>query len=163
MIKQLTSLALAVSLSSCVSSYNLPEGYTGPTAIIKDSATITGSTKAEAFQVSKIDGQLDRTTPMATPYGGGMVVTLQESKRTIPAGKPITVTIAGGNIYAADGAALADMISGNSKKHVHGDVVFTPKSNKVYRVNGVAGKQSSSVWIEDERSGKIVTEKITKN
>ncbi len=163
MIKQLSLAATAVLLSSCVSSYTLPEGYSGPTAIIKDTAIKTGATKAEAFQVSKINGQFDRSSPMATPYGGGMLVTLRESKRTVPAGQPITLTISGGNIYAADGAGLANMISGNAKKHVSGDVVFTPKANKVYKVNGVAGKESSSVWIEDESSRKIVTNKLTKN
>lgn len=163
MIKKLSLLIAAGFLSSCVSYYNLPEGYAGPTAVIKDTATQTGVTKAEAFQVSKINGQLDRSSPMATPYGGGMVVTLMESKRTVPAGQPISLTISGGNIYAADGAGLADMISGNAKKYVSGDVVFTPKANEVYRVNGVAGKESSSVWIEDESSRKIVSRKVTKN
>ena len=163
MIKQLVSLVIVASLSSCVTTYKIPESYTGSTAVIKDTAIKTGMTKAEAFQVSKIEGQFDATSPMATPYGGGMVVSLKESKRTIPAGKPITLTITGGNIYAADGAALADKMSGNAKKLVTGDVVFTPKPNGSYKVNGIAGKESSSVWIEDGSIGKIVTQKITKD
>jgi hypothetical protein len=161
MIKPLVSLAIVATLSSCVTIYKLPEGYTGPTATIKDTAIKTGNTKAEAFEVSKIEGQIDTTSPMATPRGGGMFVYLQESKRTVPAGKPITLTIEGGDIYAADGAALADMMSGNAKKVVTGDVVFTPKPNGSYKVNGIAGKESSSVWVEDESNGKLVTRKIT--
>jgi hypothetical protein len=141
----------------------MPEGYAGPTATVKDTASKTGMTKAEAFQVAKINGLIDTTSPMATPYGGGIGVSLKESKRTIPAGKPITITLTGGNIYAADGAALADMVSGNAKKAVTGDVVFTPKSNGVYKVNGVAGKDSSTVWIEEEATRKVVTQKLTSN
>ncbi len=163
-MKKLASFAvLAVSLSGCVSTYKIPAGSTGPTARLKDTATQTGSMKAEAFQVSKINGLRDTMSPMATPYGGGMSVSLKESSRAIPAGSPITVTLSGGNIYAADGAALADMMSGNAKKSVVGDVVFIPKANGVYKVCGNAGKDSSSIWIEEEGTRKIVTQKITKN
>jgi hypothetical protein len=163
MKKIIMTLALAATLPSCVSTYKIPEGYAGPTAIIKDTATKTGITKAEAFQVSKINGLMDTTSPMATPYGGGLAVSLRESQRTVPAGSPITITLSGGNIYAADGAALADMMSGNAKKYVTGDVVFTPKPNGIYKVNGVAGKDSSTVWVEEEVARKVVTEKLTKN
>ncbi len=163
MTKYLTLPFIAILVSSCISSYQLPEGYTGPTAVIKDTASKTGAIKAEAFQVSKIDGKLDRNSPMATLYGGGMGVILKDSKRIVPAGKPITLTISGGNIYAADGAALFDSMSGNAKKYVQGDVSFTPEPNEVYRVNGVAGKESSCVWIEDESSKKMVTSKVIKN
>jgi hypothetical protein len=163
MIKQLISLAIVASLTSCVSNYKIPEGYSGPTAILKDTATKTGITKAEAFRVTKINGLNDTKSPMATPYGGGIGVSLKESVRTLPAGSLVTVTLSGGNIYAADGAALADMMSGNAKMSVSGDVMFTPKPNGVYKVNGVAGKDSSSVWIEEESTRKIVTQKITAN
>lgn len=157
----LVPLFLALLLPSCVSYYSLPDGYTGPTATIKDTASKTGAVKAEAFQVTKIEGETEGNSPLATPYGGGMVVTLRDSSRRVPAGSPITLTISGGDIYAADGAALFNMISGNMKKSVSGDVVFTPKANGVYKVTGFAGKQSSSVWIEEESSGRVVTKKIS--
>jgi hypothetical protein len=157
MIKQIVSMTLIASLTSCVSTYQLPDGYSGPTAVIKDSATKTGTTKAEAFKVTKIDGQYDGHSPMATPRGGGMVVSLKESMRTVPAGKPITLTISGSNIYAADGAAMADMLSGNAAKAVSGNVVLTPKPNAVYDVKGIVGKNSSSVWIEDVSHKKVGT------
>lgn len=163
MKKIIVTLAFVATLPSCISTYKIPEGYAGPTAIIKDTANKTGMTKAEAFQVSKINGLVDTTSPMATPRGGGMGVSLKESKRTIPAGSPITLTLSGGNIYAADGAALADMLSGNAKKHVTGDVVFTPKPNQIYKVNGIAEKASSSVWVEEEGTRKVVTQKIIQN
>lgn len=154
------SLSLAF-LTSCGSYYSLPDGYTGPTAIIKDTASKTGAAKAEAFQVTKIEGKTEGNSPMATPYGGGMGVTLRDSSRRVPAGHPITLTLSGGDVYAADGAALFDMISGNAKKPVSGDVVFTPKANGKYKVTGFAGQQSSSVWIEEESSGRVVTKKIS--
>ncbi len=165
MLKMKTSLLilpLFLTISSCVSYYSVPEGYTGPTATIQDTATKTGVIKAESFQVSKINGQFDNNSPMATSYGGGVGVTLKESKRTVPANTPLTLSLYGGNIYAADGAALADRLTGQAKKSVSGDVTFTPKKDRVYKVNGVAGKETSSIWIE-ESSGKKVTDVITKS
>ena len=115
------------------------------------------------FQVYKINGRLDKNSITYTPYGGQITIKSEGSKRAVPAGNPITLTISGGDIYTSDGVALADMMSGKSNKYVSGDVTFTPKPNKVYRVNGMAAKTSSSVWVEEESSGRLVTSKVTKN
>lgn len=152
-------MAVAV-LPSCVSYYRIPEDYNGPRATIKDSATNVSPVKAEVFRVHKIDGQLDANTPMATPYGGGMGVTLRDSKREVPA-RSLTLSLTGGEAYAADGVEIVDRIAGKRRKSVTGDVRFAPKPNRTYVVKGRTGKVSSSVWLEEEGTGKVVTQRVT--
>ncbi|MDQ8191774.1 hypothetical protein [Roseibacillus persicicus] len=156
----LLALVSATLLSNCVSYYRLPDGYTGPRATVKDTATQVTPLKAEIFRVQKINGETDGNTPMATPYGGGMGVVLRSSQREIPAGEPITLTIGGGDSYAADGAALIDSMAGKRRKSVSGDIIFIPKADKTYVVKGTTGKDSSSVWLEEEGTQRLVSKKL---
>jgi len=158
---QLLALPICVLFSNCVgTSYQIPVGYTGPLATLKNSGSAVSPVRAEIFNVNKIDGLYSNAkSPMATPYGGGPFVKLRESYSEIPA-KKVIVNIVGHDVYAADGMALLGKISGAERKPVSGDVELNPKPKGVYVVRGELGKRSSSVWIEDAATGKPVTRKV---
>lgn len=158
----LTSLSLvSLCLSACVGpAYQLPPGYNGPLATIKNSGKELSPLKAEVFNVYKIDGCYSHLkSPMATPYGGGPFVTLQTSEAQIPARKT-QIEIVGRDAYAADGVAIMDKIAGGERKTVSGTVELTPKPGGTYIVRGQLDKATSQVWIEDAATGKVVTSKV---
>ena len=73
--------------------------------------------------------------------------------------QPLTLKLSGGSVYAADGVALSDsMIGGNNS--VSGVISFTPKPDAAYSVVGTTGKNSTAVWLIDQKSGKIVSENV---
>ncbi|MEK7950977.1 hypothetical protein [Luteolibacter soli] len=147
---------LALMLPSCVSYYNLPKGYTGPTATIRNSGSAQDAFKATVFEVAKIDGKLSNSSAMQTPRGGGPVVQMGESQVKVAAGQPLQVELSGHDQFAADGAALMYSFGGNVAKPAKATVNFTPKANATYVVKGQLAKQGSAVWLEDAASGKRV-------
>jgi hypothetical protein len=153
---------LAASLlSSCVKFHSLPTDYSGPTAVIRGTASQKNVFKGEGFQVTKVDGKAvyGRGT-VATPVGGGPVLAVQEPEvRVMP--QPVTLTLTGSTVYAADGPAMVDGLIGGSR-HVSGDLSFTPKPGGEYRVKGLLERGSESVWLVEEKTGKMVGHKITK-
>jgi len=146
---------LALALPSCVSYYNLPKDYTGPTATIRNTGAAQDAFKASVFEVAKIDGKLSQGTTMQTPYGGGPVVQMGESQVKVVAGQPMQVELAGYDRFAADGAALMYSLGGNVSKTAKATVTFSPKANATYVVKGQLGKQASSVWLEDEKGKRV--------
>ena len=167
MIRRLQSTAqvvsasvLLLSLASCQNHYVVPKEYTGPTAVIRGTSKSINSVKGEAFEVAKIDGKTTLGNPVATPRGGGIGLAVRETEQKVMVA-PMTLSLVGSTIYAADGVALADSLTGGSR-HVSGEVSFTPKAGGEYRVKGSLEKDNSAVWVEDEKSGKPVTSKIEK-
>lgn len=154
------SCALGVLLSSCAS-YRLPEGYSGSTASIRSTGKRVNSVKGEGYYILEVNGKFAQHSPMATPRGAGMGISLSERTLQVPC-EPLELKLSGGNIYAADGVALADsMIGGNHQ--VSGKVSFTPRPNGDYSVTGVTGKEQTAVWIVDNKTGKIASSKVAKN
>lgn len=151
-----------LALPGCISTYALPEAYSGPTAVIHSSSETVSSVKGKGYYVSEIDGKtVSKSSPMATPYGAGMAVILKDTETKVPA-QPVTLTLVGATVYAADGAAMIDGMSGGSR-FVSGEMAFTPKANGRYRVKGtLEPKGGESVWLEDEMSGKMIGQKIVK-
>lgn len=146
--------ALGALFSSCAP-YQLPEGYTGPTASIRSTGKSVNSVKAEGYYILEVNGKFANHSPMGTARGAGMGVVIKEQTLQVPS-EPLNLTLSGGNIYAADGVAMADsMIGGNHQ--VSGDVSFTPKPNGDYSVTGVTGKERCAVWIVDNKTGKVVS------
>jgi len=147
----------AVVLTSCaVPTYQIPAGYTGPKARILNSGG-----HSELFNVYKIDGLHNNTTcPSGRTFNNYSREPLSECYNEIAARKT-TITICGREDYVSDGAALFDIVSGGQRKSVSGDVELNAKPGGVYVVRGQLGRASSSVWIEEANTGKIVTRKIT--
>lgn len=142
-------------LSSCITSYELPKDHTGPTAIIRSTGRSVNAVKGEGYHIAKVNGVMAIHSPMDTPHGGGMGLMLKNRELQVPC-TPLELTLYGGNIYAADGAAMVDsMIGGNQS--ASGKITFTPKPKGDYTVNGVTSKQRTAVWIEDTKTKKIVS------
>lgn len=154
------SVLLASLCSSCVSFYELPAGHAGPTAVIRSTGKPVNSVKAEGYYIESVNGKSARHSPMATPYGGGMGISLEAKSIQVPC-EPLDLKLSGGNIYAADGVAMADALTGGNHS-VSGHVTFTPKANGDYTVTGTTGKGYTAVWILDNKTGKISSNKVEK-
>ena len=152
---------VSVALPGCVQFHNLPTDYTGPVAIIRGTAAQKNVFKGEAFRVTKVDGkQIPGRGAVATPTGGGPVLAVQDPEvRVLP--QPVTLTLTGSTIYAADGPALVDGMFGGSR-NVSGEISFTPKAGGEYRVKGLLHRGSEAVWLVEEKTGKQIGEKITR-
>lgn len=145
----LVLLLPAVFLSSCVSYYRLPEGYSGPTATIENSGSKHDAFKASTFELIEINGKPVRSTTIQTPPGAGPVVQVGGSWVKVPAGQPISLKIAGRDRFAADGPALLYSLGGNVSKSASETLSFTPEAGHAYVVRGELGETASSVWLED--------------
>jgi hypothetical protein len=145
----------ALALPSCVSYYNLPKDYTGPTATIRNTGAAHDAFKASVFEVAKIDGKLSNASAMQTPYGGGPVVQMGTSEVKVVAGQPLQVELSGHDQFAADGPALMYALGGNVAKPAKSTVTFNPKANATYVVKGQLGKQGSTVWLEDANGKRV--------
>lgn len=159
---QFSSIVLAAAaLPSCVQYHNLPTDYSGPVAVIRGTSAQKNVFKGEGFTVSKVNGKpVYGRGAVATPTGGGPVLAVQEPEvKILP--QPVTLTLTGSTIYAADGPAMVDSMIGGSR-HVTGDISFTPKAGGEYRVKGVLERGSESVWLVEEKSGKLIGQKIVK-
>lgn len=144
-------------LNSC-GTYQMPAGYSGPTATISSTSKPVNSVKAEGYYVMSIDGKSALNSPMNTPQGAGMGISLANETVRVPC-QPLALKLSGGNIYAADGVAMADSLIGGNHS-VSGKITFTPKPGAAYSVVGTTGKSSTAVWLTDQKSGKIVSEKV---
>jgi hypothetical protein len=158
MSKFLYPFALLMLLSGCVTvNKPIPDGYTGPTANIKDSLKYHSSRKTDFFFLQAID---DRTIPdslIATrmkSYGKGSAMTLVLIDRNVPA-QMADFKIVGRTEYAAPILALTGTVY-----QVEGKVHFSPEDGKTYVVKGELGEKYSAVWIEDANSHEVVGEKI---
>lgn len=146
---------------SCVQYHRLPENYNGPVATIRGSSERKNAFKGEAFTVTKVDGKdIAGRGAVATPTGGGPVLSVREPEvQVLP--QPVTLTLRGGTIYAADGPAMVDGLLGGAR-HVSGDLSFTPEAGGEYRVKGILEKGSEAVWLVEEKTGKMIGGKIVK-
>lgn len=139
-------------------SESLPANYDFSTAIIKDSANVLGSDKADIFYVSKVDGKPIKNSMQSTITGNrgrGMTMDPRLLDREIAANKSHTLTIEGGTHYAAPIQELF-----NKTYHVSGEIRFVPEKNKTYVVTGELGESGATVWIEEESTQQIVDRKI---
>ena len=151
----------AISLGGCATfTPPVPEGYTGPVAIIKDSVKPITQSKADFFYVSEIDGKRIEDSRIKTRglnQGRGFNMTPSLVERNVPAQKA-TFTLVGRTEYAAPILALT-----NTVYQVTGKVTFAPETYRSYVVRGELGENYSAVWLEDEITSKTIGEKIEVN
>jgi hypothetical protein len=151
-------LAITVITAGCAAiDTAVPQGYSGPVSIVKDSIRTRGSSQAEFFYLAEVDGRriedsLRRT--MVRNQGLGFHMTPALVERNVPA-KASTYRITGRTGYAAPILALT-----NPVYEVTGTVSFTPEPYKTYVVRGELGASYAAVWMEEEGTQKIVGEKI---
>jgi hypothetical protein len=149
----------AIAGCATVVSQPLPDAYTGPTAILSDSGVHVAKLEAHLYAAEQIDGRaIDNaiTATRAKTRGRGMVMFVEVPQRKVPAGAPITVKVRARAEYTPGLAQIA-----GDAREVGGTVTFTPEPDGVYAVNGIIGAGSSSVWIEDRRADRRVTDVVT--
>ncbi|MBP0599358.1 hypothetical protein J8I26_14660 [Herbaspirillum sp. LeCh32-8] len=80
-------LGCALALSVCATFKTaLPEGYAGPTAVLKDSADVATARKADIFYTLSVNGnEIDNAlyTTIRANQGRGMVMTVQRVEHPI--------------------------------------------------------------------------------
>ncbi len=153
-----TAAVLLASLTGCATfAPSVPEGYSGPVAIIKDTVKPLSQSKADFFYVSEIDGKRiedSRVRTLRTNQGRGFNMSPSVIERNVPAQKA-TFTLVGRTEYAAPILTLT-----NTVYQVTGKVTFNPETYRSYVVRGELGENYSAVWLEDEANGKMIGERI---
>jgi len=148
-------------LASCVSS-PIPEGYTGPTATIRDSARPESGSRAIFFYVAKIDGNAIKDSLAVTRqvnYGRGASLTPKVIERKVPA-RRLVLTLEGRTAY---GAPIQEIFNTKTMYRVDAIVEFEPAPDRVYVVMGILQQDRTEIWLADdatgERVGKVVQSK----
>jgi hypothetical protein len=155
-IKHVFVIALALVLSACASYRPVPEGYSGPVAVIRDSAQTESVAKGQLFYVQSIDGNAIHNARNATRQSSantGFIVNARDSERRVPI-RAMKLRLIATHVTGAPIHELASRAAGTFFS-VEGDVEFTPKAGATYVVRGELKKGASSVWIEDATSQAI--------
>ena len=164
-MKYLTVLLAAASISGCSTYQPVPDGYAGPTAKVRDTGGYIDTwTKGKIFSLTEVDGQQIKDSFMTSnkaSSGQGFTLSLDLQERLVPA-KPMSVKLRGSHITGAPIHAIASKAAGTYFT-VEGIVLFAPKPDTLYLVKGELKSGASSVWIEEEASGKVVTEKVVEH
>lgn len=161
-MNKLITFLMAATLAGCAAHRPVPEGYTGPLATVADSGRLEGSTRAQVFAVTEINGKGITDSFLATRYasqGRGASIRMELTERQVPA-QAMKLTIRGSHITGAPIQEFADRAMGTFFE-VEGVVDFTPAPDKRYRVVGTLSKQESVVWVEDEATKEPVTPKVS--
>ncbi len=160
-IRALFVVAITACLASCATYKPVPEGYTGPVAVISDSGFAESGSKAQIFALVEVDGNsIDNSFAASAraSQGQGFALTTRYVSRPIPAA-PMKVKLKGSHTTAAPIQAIFSQAAG-SFFSVEGVTDFTPASGGRYVVKGELSKDQSSVWIEDAATNRPVTEKV---
>lgn len=151
-------VAVSLLLGGCATNESLlPKGYSGPTAMISDSAYVYSARKADFFFIDAIDGQhvdnaLEHTA--RANQGRGLAMTPAEQARPIET-KETVFHIAGRTHFAAP---ILEMTG--TSYFVDGDVKFSPAAGEFYIVKGSLGPDYSAVWIENKNTGAQMGNKL---
>jgi hypothetical protein len=156
-IKHLLALSLVAFLSACATYKAVPDGFTGPMAIIKDTAEPDSGSKGIVFYVSSIDDNPVQNARIATrqsSQGTGFSLNTRGFSRPVPV-RAMKLRLVGTHVTGAPIHELASRAAGTFFS-VEGDITFTPKEGVMYRVQGDLKKTGSSVWIEVEDTKEVV-------
>lgn len=157
MSKRLFPIFIALMLSGCATTEPpVPENYSGPTALIKDSVKKHSTEKSDFFSLEAIDEKdipNSRISTRIANHGKGFYMEPVLVERRVKA-QPAAFKVVARTEYAAPILALT-----NPVYQVISKVQFSPESGKVYVVKGELGESYSSVWIEDEQSGQVIGDK----
>ncbi len=161
MSKLFYPMVLILTLGGCATETSpIPEGYSGPIAIIKDSIKVYDSRKTDYFSLEAIDERNIPNSRLSTRIankGKGFRMAPVLMERKVPV-QIATFKIVARTEYAAPILALS-----NTVYQVIGKVSFTPEVGKAYVVKGELGENYSGVWIEEESSHKVVVNKTEVN
>jgi len=155
---------LVIWLAGCATPYEpVPQGYTGSTANIADSAQPRSTSVSNVFAVVEIDGHPIANTFRASAgasQGKGFKLTTLTTERYVPAEVPLKLKLSASPMTGAPIQQMAMQLAGTFYS-VEGVVDLKPRAGGKYVVRGELKKEGSTVWIEDVESGQPVTEKLT--
>lgn len=158
----LTCIFIASLMHGCATYKPVPDGYAGAVAVISDTGFSENGSKGQVFVLMEVDGNPIENSFGASArasYGQGFALTPKFVSRPIPA-RPMKVKIKAGHSTGAPIHAIASQLAGTFFS-VEGITDFTPLSGGEYLVKGNLTKEGSVVWIEDARTGQLMTEKLT--
>lgn len=153
----------AIALSACETTPKpVPEGYTGPVASLKDSARASPGDKCgDFFFLDQYNGKgadNELQASVRDNRGKGMLfAVVKEFSRPVPA-RVATFSIIGQTHCAAPIMELTGTVL-----LVGGKVEFTPETDGLYVIKGELTQDHSAVWIEDEKRGVQVSNKLQIN
>lgn len=143
-------------LSACVTYQPLPDGYSGPTALIVDTSGYVSSTRVHFFQLVGVDGRSvlsSSTSTTSASSGQGFVMSVREESRLVPAGDLVV------SIQATTHVAAPILALGGDMHSIRGDVEVSLEEGVGYYVRGRLTRAYKAVWLEDH-DGNIVSEVI---
>ena len=153
-----STLTIALLIAGCASFQpSLPEGYAGPKASIRDTAKIHSSSKADLFYLKTVDERQLRDSHLVTiqaNQGRGASLTPKMQTHDVPA-KPTKFSVVGITHYGAPILAMT-----NPVYEAKGVVEFAPEDKKTYVVRGSLSAEVSTVWIEEDGTGRVVGNKV---
>ncbi len=151
-----------ILLAGCVKT--LPDNYSGPTAVVKDSCAnyVKGGflrdEKVDLFVMETMDGKLIDNGLLATARASfksslGFALKPQAFERRVPI-RPMTISLSAIIDYAAGG-----QYGGSKEPRTMASrrIKFTPVAGEIYVVRGRIESDNSAVWLETA-SGQIVSE-----
>lgn len=156
------ALFAATVLAACQGFQPVPEGFTGPVAVITDSGERVSGSKAALFVVQQVDGNaIDDSfgASAGASRNQGFALNMVVVNRKVPV-RPMKLRLHGGYATGAPIQGIFDQLTG-SDLSVDGVVDFTPVAGGSYIVMGTLAKDGSSIWIQDQATGQPVTPKIT--
>jgi hypothetical protein len=156
----LWAVLFCLALAGCATS-PVNEGYTGPTATIRDSANMESDSRALFFFVSEVDGKHvpdSLTHTRSTNYGKGFILTPSIIERKVPA-RPTILKLEGRTAY---GAPIQEIVMASQMYEVTDVIEFEPKPNGRYVVQGTLQPGQKSVWLEDEATHQRVGKSTTR-
>ena len=152
-------IALIALISGCATYQKpLPEGYAGPIATVADTGQVQSSRLVHIFELTQVDGRNLQGSHLATlnaNQGRGFSQSPMILTNQVPA-KALQVTIEAATVYAAPILAMT-----NPTCTVKGSVSFQAEAGMQYRVTGNLAPEQCAVWIEELKSGTVVTPKIS--
>lgn len=154
-MKKMLLCASAVLLLASCATPPIPVGYSGPIAMVRDTAQSETANRAQFFYLSAIDDQHVENVLTATRKannGRGFSLNTVPFQRDIPA-KTETLTLEGRISY---GAPIQELMNMGTVYTVEKKITFTPESNKQYVVKGILTADKKEVWLEELISGKRV-------
>ena len=159
-MKAVAASAVALALVACTTIEGpLPKDYKGPYAMLSDSGFREGGTKAQFFVAYEVDGRTIHNAIFASrsaSQGQGFALTTVNVTRQVAPGAQ-KVKLVATHQTAAPIHEIASRAAGTFFS-VEGVVDFDPVEGGIYTVRGELKKEGSSVWIEDDRNRKPVTE-----
>jgi hypothetical protein len=153
------SLVLISILSGCVHQGPLPKGYIGEVVTLWDNVSEVSSTRANFFEVLGVDDRNVTSSSFETrekSFKLGFKMSVMTLSREIPLNTE-SLNIGAFTYRVADLFGLTDWAYS-----VKGTVTVNLEQGETYGVNGQIEDDYSLLWIENEKTGVIVSDFVVK-